>query len=242
MQLDRGNQTSRYGVLSLAILGRPGQSAFGGLGCQGGASSSPATETGFCPHLRRANPLPRPCELGPLQRAKVSKNPLRPSIRKPLLVSRDVWKVPMFSRIWESNANVLTLDDPDGCDRLTGAGHSRALLCRIYKSLTPDLHEEHITVGFLTRHVLVCYKSTSPSEKQTGGSSISKLPGYVKGGIFMKPKRWRTRSVVLLAGLFFFYANPIFCPGISNKTDQHLNGLRSRRKPGCRNPRACKQG
>jgi thiosulfate reductase/polysulfide reductase chain A len=34
----------------------------------------------------------------------------------------------------ESNANVLTIDDPDMCDPLTGSWCNRALLCKIYKA------------------------------------------------------------------------------------------------------------
>ncbi len=37
--------------------------------------------------------------------------------------------------LWESNANVVTLDEPDGCDPLTGGWQDRALLCRIYKAV-----------------------------------------------------------------------------------------------------------
>jgi thiosulfate reductase/polysulfide reductase chain A len=40
---------------------------------------------------------------------------------------------PSLHGLWESNANVLTLDDPDCCDPLTGGWCNRALLCRVYK-------------------------------------------------------------------------------------------------------------
>ncbi len=41
---------------------------------------------------------------------------------------------PYLSGIWESNANVLTLDEPDACDQLSGGWCVRALLCRVYKA------------------------------------------------------------------------------------------------------------
>ncbi|MFC1864170.1 molybdopterin dinucleotide binding domain-containing protein, partial [Thermodesulfobacteriota bacterium] len=40
---------------------------------------------------------------------------------------------PSLHGLWESNVNVLTLDDPDCCDPLTGGWQTRSLLCRIYK-------------------------------------------------------------------------------------------------------------
>lgn len=40
---------------------------------------------------------------------------------------------PYLHGLWESNANVLTLDDPNCCDPLTGGWQNRALLCKIYK-------------------------------------------------------------------------------------------------------------
>jgi thiosulfate reductase/polysulfide reductase chain A len=40
---------------------------------------------------------------------------------------------PSLHGAFESNANVLCLDDPDCCDPLTGGWQSRALLCKIYK-------------------------------------------------------------------------------------------------------------
>ena len=43
-------------------------------------------------------------------------------------------KEPSLHGVWESNANVLCLDDPDCCDQLTGGWQSRALLCKVYKS------------------------------------------------------------------------------------------------------------
>ena len=43
-------------------------------------------------------------------------------------------KEPSLHGLWESNANVLTLDDPDYCDPLTGGWQNRALLCKVYKA------------------------------------------------------------------------------------------------------------
>ncbi len=40
---------------------------------------------------------------------------------------------PSLYGLWESNVNVLTLDDPEYCDPLTGGWQTRALLCKIYK-------------------------------------------------------------------------------------------------------------
>jgi anaerobic selenocysteine-containing dehydrogenase len=40
---------------------------------------------------------------------------------------------PSLHGAFDSNANVLCLDDPDCCDPLTGGWQSRALLCRVYK-------------------------------------------------------------------------------------------------------------
>ena len=40
---------------------------------------------------------------------------------------------PGFSGVFESNANVLTLDDPEWCDELSGGWCNRALLCRVYR-------------------------------------------------------------------------------------------------------------
>ncbi|MBM3133467.1 MAG: dehydrogenase, partial [Chloroflexi bacterium] len=40
---------------------------------------------------------------------------------------------PELSGVWESNANVLTLDDPEHCDELSGGWCNRALLCKVYK-------------------------------------------------------------------------------------------------------------
>jgi len=41
---------------------------------------------------------------------------------------------PCLSGIWESNANVLTLDEPEACDELSGGWCDRALLCKVYKA------------------------------------------------------------------------------------------------------------
>lgn len=43
---------------------------------------------------------------------------------------------PWLHGLWQSNANVLTTDDPDACDRLSGGGAHRALLCKVYKVQT----------------------------------------------------------------------------------------------------------
>jgi anaerobic selenocysteine-containing dehydrogenase len=41
---------------------------------------------------------------------------------------------PDFSGVFESNANVLTLDDPEWCDEFSGGWCDRALLCRVSKA------------------------------------------------------------------------------------------------------------
>lgn len=41
---------------------------------------------------------------------------------------------PELGGVWESNANVLVLDDLDACDRLAGGFQARALLCKVYKA------------------------------------------------------------------------------------------------------------
>jgi thiosulfate reductase/polysulfide reductase chain A len=41
---------------------------------------------------------------------------------------------PSLHGLWESNANVLTIDEPDCCDPLTGGWQGRALLCKVYKT------------------------------------------------------------------------------------------------------------
>lgn len=41
---------------------------------------------------------------------------------------------PCLSGVWESNANVLTLDDIDACDELSGGWCNRGLLCRVYRA------------------------------------------------------------------------------------------------------------
>jgi anaerobic selenocysteine-containing dehydrogenase len=43
-------------------------------------------------------------------------------------------KLPSLFGTFESNTNVLTLDDPEGCDPLTGSWCDRALLCGICKA------------------------------------------------------------------------------------------------------------
>ena len=45
---------------------------------------------------------------------------------------------PSVHGLWESNANVLTLDDPDACDPLSGGWQARALLCKIYKETSDN--------------------------------------------------------------------------------------------------------
>jgi anaerobic selenocysteine-containing dehydrogenase len=41
---------------------------------------------------------------------------------------------PDFSGVFESNANVLTLDEPEWCDELSGGWCNRALLCKVSKA------------------------------------------------------------------------------------------------------------
>jgi anaerobic selenocysteine-containing dehydrogenase len=40
---------------------------------------------------------------------------------------------PLLGGMWESNCNVLTMDDPEICDPVTGGWQQRALLCKVYK-------------------------------------------------------------------------------------------------------------
>ena len=40
---------------------------------------------------------------------------------------------PWLHGVWESNVNVLTDDDPDRCNHITGGWPLRTALCRIYK-------------------------------------------------------------------------------------------------------------
>jgi anaerobic selenocysteine-containing dehydrogenase len=42
---------------------------------------------------------------------------------------------PSLHGVFESNANVLCLDEPDTLDPLTGGWQSRALLCKVYKAV-----------------------------------------------------------------------------------------------------------
>jgi anaerobic selenocysteine-containing dehydrogenase len=70
------------------------------------------------------------------QRARVS-----PNIKTGVVNVQASWwfpempaEEPSLHGLWESNANVLTLDDPDCCDSLTGSWQSRALLCKVYKA------------------------------------------------------------------------------------------------------------
>lgn len=44
---------------------------------------------------------------------------------------------PWLHGLWQSNTNVLTMDDPDACDRLSGGAAMSALLCKVYKVPTP---------------------------------------------------------------------------------------------------------
>jgi len=46
-------------------------------------------------------------------------------------------KEPWLHGLWQSNANVLTMDDPDTCDPLSGGWPVRALLCKVYKVQNP---------------------------------------------------------------------------------------------------------
>jgi len=41
---------------------------------------------------------------------------------------------PWLHGVWESNANVLTSDDPDQCNKISGGWPLRALLCKVYKA------------------------------------------------------------------------------------------------------------
>jgi anaerobic selenocysteine-containing dehydrogenase len=41
---------------------------------------------------------------------------------------------PSLNGVFESNANVLTLDDPETCDELVGGYPMRALLCKVYRA------------------------------------------------------------------------------------------------------------
>ena len=43
---------------------------------------------------------------------------------------------PWLHGVWQSNANVLTLDEPDACDPISGGWALRALLCKVYKVQT----------------------------------------------------------------------------------------------------------
>jgi anaerobic selenocysteine-containing dehydrogenase len=38
---------------------------------------------------------------------------------------------PSLHGLWQSNVNVLTTDEPDSCDPVTGSWPGRALLCRV---------------------------------------------------------------------------------------------------------------
>jgi thiosulfate reductase / polysulfide reductase chain A len=45
---------------------------------------------------------------------------------------------PSLHGLWQSNVNVLTTDDPDTCDQLTGSWPARALLCKVSKAHTTE--------------------------------------------------------------------------------------------------------
>jgi thiosulfate reductase/polysulfide reductase chain A len=45
---------------------------------------------------------------------------------------------PWLHGLWQSNANVLTMDDPDICDPISGGWALRALLCKVYKVQNPE--------------------------------------------------------------------------------------------------------
>jgi hypothetical protein len=40
--------------------------------------------------------------------------------------------------LWQSNVNVLTTDEPDTCDQVTGSWPARALLCKINRVQTAE--------------------------------------------------------------------------------------------------------
>ncbi len=44
---------------------------------------------------------------------------------------------PCLHGVWQSNANVLTTDEPEACDPLTGGWPMRALLCKVFKAQMP---------------------------------------------------------------------------------------------------------
>jgi anaerobic selenocysteine-containing dehydrogenase len=44
---------------------------------------------------------------------------------------------PWLHGLWQSNANVLTMDDYETCDPITGGWPMRALLCKVYKVISP---------------------------------------------------------------------------------------------------------
>jgi thiosulfate reductase/polysulfide reductase chain A len=44
---------------------------------------------------------------------------------------------PWLLGVFQSNANILTISDPDACDPITGGWPLRALLCKVYKVETP---------------------------------------------------------------------------------------------------------
>ncbi len=45
---------------------------------------------------------------------------------------------PWLHGLWQSNANVLTMSDPDTFDPVTGGWPLRALLCKVYKAMSPQ--------------------------------------------------------------------------------------------------------
>ncbi|MFH1031844.1 MAG: molybdopterin-dependent oxidoreductase [Chloroflexota bacterium] len=51
---------------------------------------------------------------------------------------------PWLHGMWQSNANVLTLDDPDACDPVTGGWALRALLCKVYKVQSPGVVKKKV--------------------------------------------------------------------------------------------------
>ena len=43
---------------------------------------------------------------------------------------------PWLHGVWESNVNILTADDPDRCNKLSGGWPLKTALCKIYKCKT----------------------------------------------------------------------------------------------------------
>ena len=73
------------------------------------------------------------------QRARVTKgiHPKVVNVQSHWWFPEQPAREPWLHGLWQSNANVLTMDDPDSCDPLTGGWPTRALLCKVYKAITP---------------------------------------------------------------------------------------------------------